>query len=145
MAYAQTLAFIGSRTDRSLHWPAFSLVYKKVIKSTDPMLPLCLPFALAAQRQHGPGWDDHVAELARQAEAVASLLRALPRKLHRLVRADGAPVRYSSRQLNTFHETYSSWAEQRPDLALLLPNTDDQQTSYRPGSKRLCARMQMEK
>jgi len=71
MAYAQTRAFIGSRTGRSLRWPAFSLVYKKVIESTDPMLPLCLPFALAARRQHGPGWDDHAAELARQAEAVA--------------------------------------------------------------------------
>lgn len=130
MAYAQTLAFIGSRTDRSLRWPAFSLVCKRVIKSTGSMLPLCLPFAVAARRQYGPGWDDHIAGLARRAEAAASLLRALPRRLHRLVRADGTPVRYSSRQLNTFQATYSSWAEQHPDLALLLLcNTDDKQAS----------------
>ena len=49
-----------------------------------------------------PGWDDHVTVLARRAEAVASLLTALPRKLHRLVRADGTPVRPSPRQLNAF-------------------------------------------
>ncbi len=137
MAYAQTLAFIGSRTDRSLRWPAFSLVCKTVIKNTGPMLPLCLPFAVAARRQYGPGWDDHIAGLARRAEAAASLLRALPRRLHRLVRADGTPVRYSSRQLNTFQATYSSWAEQHPDLACsscATPMTSRRRT--RPGRDR---------
>ena len=104
---------------------AFSLVYSKVISSAGPMLPLCLPFAVAARRQYGPGWDDHIAGLARQAEAVASLLRALPRKLHRLVRADSTPARYSPRQLNAFQTAYSSWAEQHPDLAPLLRNTDE--------------------
>jgi hypothetical protein len=128
MAYAQTLAFIGSRTDRSLRWPAFTLVHKKVIDSTGAMLPLCLPFTVAARRQYGPGWDDHIAGLARQAEAVASLLRALPRKLHRLVRADGTPARYTPGQLKAFQATHSSWAEQHPDLALLLSrSTDDAQ------------------
>jgi hypothetical protein len=128
MAYAQTLAFIGSRTDRSLRWPAFTLVHKKVIDSAGAMVPLCLPFAVAARRQYGPGWDDHIARLARQAEAVASLLRALPRKLHRLVRADGTPARYTSGQLKAFQATYSCWAEQHPDLALLLSrSTDDAQ------------------
>jgi hypothetical protein len=130
MAYAETLAFIGSRTDRSLRWPAFTLVRKRLINSTGPLLPLCLPFAVAARRHYGSGWDDHIAGLARQAEAVASLLRALPRKLHRLVRADGTPVRYSARQLSTFQATYSSWADQHPDLALLLlRSTDDRQAS----------------
>jgi len=120
MAYAQTLAFLGSRTDRSLRWPAYSLVYGKIIGTADHQLPLCLPFAVAARRQYGPRWDDHVTGLARQAEAVASLLRALPRKLHRLVRADGTPVRPSPRQLGAFQAAYRPWAEQHPDLALLL-------------------------
>ncbi|MGO9782516.1 MAG: hypothetical protein ACLPQY_22555, partial [Streptosporangiaceae bacterium] len=120
---AEDLAFLNLARAREL--------CKRVIKNTGPMLPLCLPFAVAARRQYGPGWDDRIAGLARQAEAAASLLRALPRRLHRLVRADGTPVRYSSRQLNTFQATYSSWAEQHPDLALLLLcNTDDKQASH---------------
>lgn len=125
MAYAQTLAFLGSRTDRSLRWPAYSLVYRKVIGTAGQQLPLCLPFAVAARRQYGPGWDDHVTGLARQAEAAASLLRALPRKLHRLVRADGTPVRPSPRQLNAFQAAYRPWAEQHPDLAPLLLHEAD--------------------
>lgn len=120
MAYAQTLAFLGSRTDRSLRWPAYNLVYSRVISAAGDQLPLCLPFAVAARRQYGPGWDDHVAALARQAEAVASLFRALPRKLHRLVRADGTPVRLSPRQLDAFQAAYRPWAEQHAELALLL-------------------------
>ena len=43
MVYAQTLAFIGSRTDRSLRRPAYSLVYGKVIGTASHQLPLCLP------------------------------------------------------------------------------------------------------
>ena len=120
MAYAQTLAYLGSRTDWSLRWPAYSLVYRKVIGTAGHQLPLCLPFAVAIRRQYGPGMDDHVAWLARQAEAAASLLKALPRKLHRLVRADGTPVRPSPRQLNAFQAAYRPWAEQHPDLAPLL-------------------------
>ncbi len=133
MAYAQTLAFVGSRTDRSLRWPAYSLVYGRVISAAGDQLPLCLPFAAAARRQYGPGWDDHVAALARHAEAVASLLRALPRKLYRLVRADGTPVRPSSRQLDAFQAAYRPWAEQHPELAQLLLHHADKAQKPHPG------------
>lgn len=122
MTYAQDVAFIASCTGRMPLWPAFSLIHSKVIKSADPVLPLCLPFAVAARRQYGPRWDDHIAGLARQAEAAASLLRALPRELRRLVPAEeaSAPARHDPGQLAAFHAAYTPWAEQHPDLALLL-------------------------
>jgi hypothetical protein len=48
-----------------LRWPAYSLIYTRVITSAGPALPLCLPLAVAARRQYDPGWDDHIAGLAR--------------------------------------------------------------------------------
>jgi hypothetical protein len=118
--YAETVAFVGSRTDRSLRWPAFSIVHRKVITSTGPVLPLSVPFAVAARRQFGADWDDHITGLTRRAEAVASLLRALPRRLHRLVPADGTPVKGSPRQRQALCAACAAWAEQHPDLAELV-------------------------
>jgi hypothetical protein len=54
MAYAQTVAFLGSRTDRSLRRPAYGLVYSRVIGAAGDQLPLCLPFAVAARRPVRP-------------------------------------------------------------------------------------------
>ena len=120
ITYAETVAFIGSRTDRSLRWPAFSIVHKKVITSTSPVLPLSVPFALAARRQFGADWDEHITGLTANVEAVASLLRALPRRLHRLVPADGTPVNGSARQLQVLHAACAAWAKQHPNHAELI-------------------------
>ena len=129
----------GVRADRGVHritdrpvaaLASITLVHKKVIDETaGAMVPLCLlPFAVVARRGSdragmtiSPGWR-------ARPRLLASLLRALPRKLHRLVRADGMPARYTPGQIKVFLATYSFWAEQHPDLALLLSrSTDDPQ------------------
>lgn len=120
MGYADTLAYIGSRTDRSLRWPAFSIVFKKVIKNSVCVTPLCLPFAVASRQQFGAEWDDHIADLVRQADAVASLLGALPPRLHRLVPVNDGQVKASARQLSAFQAAFSVWAEKHPDLVRVI-------------------------
>ena len=90
-----------------------------------PVLPLSVPFAVAARRQFGADWDDHITGLSRRAGAVASLLRALPRRLHRLVPADGTPVKGSPRQRQVLYAACAAWAEQHPDLAELVMQSAD--------------------
>lgn len=136
LGYLDTLVYIGRRTDRSLRWPALSVVGRRLLRDRDALPAALVPFAAAARRQflaQDPDWDAMLRRHIARAEAVASLLRALPRRLHRLIPVHGgAPPQTSAAQRRELLAVYTTWGAAHPEAHALIfgPAPDD---AHEPG------------
>ncbi|MGW1073374.1 hypothetical protein [Streptomyces sp. NPDC002537] len=124
LRYAETLCYLGSRLDQSLRWPALSLVVKRVVTTDPDRLSALVPFVIAIRRQFlavDACWDETFDRHLRRVEAQASVLRAVPKRLHRFVMPSaGTRRRASRRQRQVLMTAVGAWAALHPDLAELV-------------------------
>lgn len=132
LGYADTLAYIGRRTDRSLRWPALTVLARRLLADCCAVPAAFVPFALSARRSflsQDPGWERTLEVHVARAEACVSLLRALPARLHRYVPVDGRPVpRTPASRQRALLAAVGAWAAAHPDqrelIAPVLPAGD---------------------
>ncbi|MEU2869758.1 hypothetical protein ABZ769_11190 [Streptomyces olivoreticuli] len=124
LRYASTLCYLGSRLDRSLRWPALSLVFRGAVVANPDRLSALVPIVIAIRRQFlaaDPGWDEDFDRHMRQVEAQASALRAVPKRLHRfIIPSAQAQLRASPRQQQALTAAVGAWAARHPALAELV-------------------------
>ncbi|MEU5417875.1 hypothetical protein [Streptomyces sp. NPDC020667] len=130
LRYASTLCYLGSRLDRSLRWPALSLVFKGAVGANLDRLSALVPFVIAIRQQFlaaTPDWDESFARHLRQVEAQASVLRAVPKRLHRfIIPSAQAQLRASPRQQQALTAAVGAWAARNPVLAELVNSRPEQ-------------------
>ncbi|GGU48183.1 hypothetical protein GCM10010211_10440 [Streptomyces albospinus] len=128
LRYAETLSYLGSRLDRSLQWPALSLVVKRVLTANPGQLSTAVPCMIAIRRQFlaiDAGWDKTFDRRLRRAEAQASCLLAVPKHLHRFMMPSARTRRRPSpKQWQALMDAVGAWAARHPDLAELIGSGD---------------------
>ena len=124
LRYIDALAMIGSRIDRSLRWPALSFVGRRLLAERSSLPAAFVPFAMTARRQflaQDPEWECTLEARVDHAEACVSLLRAVPRRLHRFVSATGRPApRASAAQQRALLGAVRVWAAAHPRQHALI-------------------------
>ena len=124
LRYSDALAFIGARTDRSLRWPALSIVSRRLLAARSTVPAAFVPFAVTARRQflaQDPEWDRTLQMRVSHAEACVSLLRAVPRRLHRFIPATGqAAKKASASQQRALLGAVREWTAAHPHESELI-------------------------
>lgn len=122
--YAHTLCYLGSRLDRSLQWPALSLVVERAVMASPDRFSAMVPFVVAIRRQFlatDADWSEDFDRHLRLAEAQASMLRAVPKRWHRFIMPSAEGHRRGNpRQQQALTAAYRAWAVRHPALAELI-------------------------
>jgi len=128
LGYIRTLSYVAGRTDKSLRWPALTLVAKRVVDGNVVLPGAMVPFVIAVRRHYlaaAPDWDAQFRRHVGRAEALAELLRALPKSMHRFIpRGGAAPVTLRGPHRHAAAAVLA-WAQLHPQKWALITGAAD--------------------